>query len=213
MAEVRSKICGLTRREDALAAEEAGADYVGVILAEGFGRSVDLERAVEIGDSVDLPLVTVRVDDPLDVVARDADAVGAGVIQLHGAEEPGFFRALRRLGDWSLWKSVRVRSVSDVEAAVEAYGDVADGILLDGWHPERVGGTGKVFAWRDLARVRARIPAQLELIAAGGLLAGTVAEAIRILRPDVVDVSSGVESELGIKDHDQIRAFVQAVRG
>jgi phosphoribosylanthranilate isomerase len=211
MAEVRSKICGLTRVEDARAAEEAGADYVGVVLAQGFSRSIDLERAAAIGAAVELPLVTVRVDDPLDVVAGDADVVGAGVIQLHGREAPGFVRALRQLGEWRLWKSVRVRSVSDVKAAVEAYGNVADGILLDGWHPERVGGTGRAFSWPAVARVRECVAAELELIAAGGLRPDTVAAAVRILRPDIVDVSSGVESEVGVKDHDKIRTFVQAV--
>ncbi len=210
MPEVRAKICGLTRVEDARAAEEAGAAFVGVILARGFDRTVEPRQAVEIGRSVGIPLVTVRVDEPFDLVVEEARSVGAGVVQLHGVEPPDLVRRLKEVGDWEVWKSVRVRSVGDAVEAFEAYRGVADGVLLDGWHPGRAGGTGRTFSWTDVSRVRSGLPEGTALIAAGGLTVANVSEAVRLLRPDIVDVSSGVESEVGIKDHAKVRAFIEA---
>jgi phosphoribosylanthranilate isomerase len=87
-----------------------------------------------------------------------------------------------------------------------------DGILLDWWSAEGRGGTGTSFPWREVAARLDEMPPETMLVAAGGLRPDNVAEAASILRPQVVDVSSGVERAPGVKDHAAVRAFVAAVR-
>jgi phosphoribosylanthranilate isomerase len=212
MSDVRVKICGLMRSEDAAYADAAGADFVGVVLAEGFSRSVDLARAKRVLSAVArATVVTVRVDDAYDRIMAEADALGARVVQLHG-DESADSAARIRAGGLRVWKAVRVRTGDDISRAVSRFGDAVDGLLLDGWHPGSVGGTGTTFEWGDVAAVRAQIPPELTVIAAGGLNLLNVGEAVSVLGPDVVDVSSGVEVELGQKDEGRIRAFIGAVR-
>lgn len=208
----RIKICGLTRHADARAAVEAGADFLGVVVVASSPRAVDAARAREIRGGLDVPLVLVSADRDAERLASDARHAGADVLQLHGAETPDELRRLREAGDWTLWKAVRVRSGADLADALARYAGSADGLLLDAWHPEKLGGTGRTFDWDEVRALRARIPASTTLVAAGGLAPDNVGEAIRALRPDVVDVSSGVESSPGVKDPERIRAFVRAAR-
>jgi phosphoribosylanthranilate isomerase len=198
------KICGITRREDALAADEADADYLGVVLSAGFGRSVEPGRAGALVEGTRARKVALLVDESAEAAEAAAHALGAAVIQLHGAEEPELLDALRERGPWKLWKGVRARSLEDVAKAVERYASVADGILVEGW---KKGGPGVGGAKVKLD------PDAVDFVLAGGLDAKSVADAVRRFHPDVVDVSSGVESELGVKDHDSVRAFVRAARG
>jgi len=130
---VRVKICGLTRREDVEMAAALGADYVGVVLTSGFGRSVGADVAPGLVRDVPSIPVAVLVDEDLDGAARAAEALGAGVVQLHGRESPELAEALRALGPWQVWKAVRVREPSDVTEALDRYGAVVDGILVEGW--------------------------------------------------------------------------------
>lgn len=216
VAPLRVKICGLRRREDVLAADEAGADYVGVVLTRGFARTVEAADARALVEGVRAVPVAVLVDEPLaDAVAR-AEALGAGVLQLHGAEPVDVVRALSDMGRWTLWKSVRVRAAEDVDRAVEAYGDRVDGLLLEGWKQGVVGGGGARLAPEALggppAGIRERVPERLDVVLAGGLHPDNVADAVARFAPDVVDVSSGVEDEPGRKSHDLIRLFVRRAR-
>jgi phosphoribosylanthranilate isomerase len=212
MADVRVKICGICSAEDARAAEELGAGYLGMILSQGFGRSLLPDQAVDIALNVDKPVVAVLVDESVDEAQRIAALVGASVIQLHGDESPAFVQELRARGDWAIWKAVRVRKLEDVARAVSEYEALVDGLLLDAWHPELPGGGGVSFAWDNFSSVRDIFPSGLELIAAGGLTPDNVARAVRVLAPDVVDVSSGVELSPRLKDHDRIQAFVVNAR-
>ena len=212
MGDVWVKICGLCSVEDARAAEELGASYLGMILSQGFSRSLTPDQAVDIGLAVDTPVVAVLVDEPLDEAQRIAELVGASVIQLHGEESPAFVRELRSRGDWAIWKAVRVREPDDVIRALNEFGTSVDGLLLDAWHPERPGGGGVSFTWEDFSSVRGAFPPGVRLIAAGGLTPDNVEQAVRLLSPDVVDVSSGVELSPRRKDHDLIRAFVRKAR-
>jgi phosphoribosylanthranilate isomerase len=213
MSELGVKICGITRPEDAVAARELGADYLGMILSQGFPRSVLPDEAVDIGLVAEAPLVAVLVDESLDEAERIAGLSGASVIQLHGAEDGEYAEELRRRGMWAIWKAVRVRSPEDVTRAAEAMGASVDGLLLDGWHPDRPGGSGSSFSWEDVGVVRNHLPADLKVIVAGGLTPENVADAVHALRPDVVDVSSGVELNVRRKDPELIRAFVRNARG
>ena len=209
MSDLGIKICGITTPQDALAARELGADYLGMILSQGFPRSILPDEAVDIGLVAEAPLVAVLVDESLDEAERIARLSGASVIQLHGDEDSDYAEELCRRGGWAIWKAVRVRDPEDVTGAVEALGASVDGLLLDGWHP----GSGASFSWEGVRVVRDRIPHDLKVIAAGGLTPGNVAEAVQALRPDIVDVSSGVELHVRRKDPELIQAFVRNARG
>ncbi len=212
MSDLGIKICGITTPEDALAARELGADYLGMILSQGFARSILPDEAVDIGLVAEAPLVAVLVDESLDEAERIARLAGASVIQLHGEEDGDYAEELRRRGKWAIWKAVRVRDPEAVTRAVKALGASVDGLLLDGWHPDRPGGSGVSFSWEDVRLVRDRLPHNLKVIAAGGLTPGNVADAVQALRPDIVDVSSGVELHVRRKDPELIRAFVRNAR-
>ncbi len=213
MSELGIKICGITRPEDAVAARELGADYLGMILSQGFPRSILPDEAVDIGLVAETPLVAVLVDETLDEAERIAGVSRASVIQLQGEEDREYVEELRRRGSWAIWKAVRVRSPEDVTRAAEAMGASIDGLHLDGWHPDLPGGSGSSFSWGDVGVVRNHLPADLKVIVAGGLTPGNVADAVHALRPDVVDVSSGVELNVRRKDPELIRAFVRNARG
>lgn len=206
------KICGVRSPGDARAAVAAGAHYVGAILSPGFGRSVAPSAAAGFVEEGEAVLVGVLVDAETDEILAAARTAGARVIQLHGDEPPGVLRALRSEGDWRLWKAVRVRTEDDVQVALDRWTEVADGILFEGYREGHVGGSGVSFPWSALEPFRDRIPASLALVVAGGLTPANVGEAVRRLAPDVVDVSSGVESSPGVKDPERIRAFIDGAR-
>ncbi|HEY0015129.1 MAG TPA: phosphoribosylanthranilate isomerase [Longimicrobium sp.] len=204
------KVCGLMRHEDAAVAAEAGAGYLGVILAPGFRRSVTPDAARIILHGFPVRRVGVFVDADEDALRSAAEAAGVDVLQLHGDESPELAARMRAAG-WEVWKAVRARDADDFSAAVRRYAGSVDALLVDGYDPASHGGTGARFPWEQVAARRGEVPAEMRLIAAGGLRPENVAGAVRILRPDAVDVSSGVESAPGRKDPRAVRDFVQAV--
>lgn len=212
MTEPMVKICGLVRRADALHAAEAGADYLGVVLVAGSPRARTPEEARQLLFGIQRPVVIVVADLPVPRLVAAAETVGASVVQLHGNEPPEVVQEIRESGPWSVWKALRVREAGDVVRGLARFGAVADGLLLDGWHPERLGGTGEPFPWGAVSGVRELAPPELRLIAAGGLRPQNVREAIARLRPHIVDVSSGVESRTGVKDPALVEAFIRSVR-
>ncbi len=210
-----AKICGLTRPEDARLAASLGAAWVGVVLVPGTPRARTPGQARALGDAAreeaGTPLALVVADRSADEAARAAEEAGAGALQFHGSETPELLRELRTRGRWELWKAVRVRSGAEILPAAERWAGVADLLLLDGWHPRALGGTGAAFDWNALEALRAAWPEGLRLGVAGGLRPDTVGEAVARLRPDLVDVSSGVELRPGVKDPDALRAFLAGV--
>jgi len=134
------------------------------------------------------------------------------VLQLHGDEPPELAAELRGEG-FTVWKAVRPRDGGELAAAAARYAGTVDALLLDGYSAEARGGTGTSFPWREVAARLDALPPGMVLIAAGGLRPDNVAAAAAILRPAIVDVSSGVESSPGVKDETAMRAFVAAVRG
>lgn len=201
---VRSKICGITRIEDALAAVEAGADAIGLVFYGKSPRAVSIEQAAAILQALP-PFVTsvgLFVDMPRDELQQLLQRLPLDLLQFHGDESPADCEGHGR----HYIKALRVRPGEDVAAAMAPYAG-ARGILLDTFVEGVPGGTGASFDW-SLVPENAAKP----IILAGGLDAGNVATAIRQVRPYAVDVSGGVEASKGIKDAGKIRAFVRAVR-
>jgi indole-3-glycerol phosphate synthase / phosphoribosylanthranilate isomerase len=205
---VAVKVCGITSVEDGLMAAEAGADAVGLVFWPQSPRAVDLARARAIAAALP-PLVLrvgVFVDASAEEIARAVEAAGLDVVQLHGDEPPEAMSGLPRRA----LKAVRVGAGFQAADALRYEGRAA-GILLDtrvadGGLP---GGTGRTFDWKAVREVRERAA---WLVLAGGLDADNVGRAIAEVRPDAVDVSSGVEAAPGRKDAAKVRAFIEAVR-
>lgn len=208
---VEVKICGICRPEDAQLAGEAGADWLGVILAPGRSRSQTIAQAGVIFGAVSLRRTGVFVDAPVAVMAAAVRELELDAVQLHGAEPVDVVRRIRDEAGCEVWKALRVREPADVARGTEVYGGEADALLLDGWSPHGHGGVGTRFDWHAVAA--AGVPADLRLILAGGLTPDNVVAAASLLRPAMVDVSSGVESSPGRKSAEKVHAFVAAARG
>ena len=202
---VTVKICGITSEADAIAAAEAGADAIGLMFYEGSPRHVILEQAKAI--SAALPQHVMRVG--VFVNAEEAFVHQAltecmlNILQFHGDETP---EECSRYPVMTL-KAFRVQG-EETLAQLEAYPSA--GYLLDAYVKDALGGTGATFNW-DLA-VRAQEFGK-PIFLAGGLTPENVVEAVRKVQPFGVDVSSGVESEPGRKDAEQMRTFVAAAKG
>ena len=205
MSAVRSKICGITRIEDALAAVEAGADAIGFVFYPKSPRAVTVQQARAIIAALPPFISTVGlfVNASRCELNETLDAVPLDLLQFHGDETPGQCEGYHR----PFIKALRVQAGDDIAASCRLYSN-ASGILLDTFVSGVPGGTGETFDW-------ALIPDGLEkpIILAGGLTSANVAQAIAQVRPYAVDVSGGVEKSKGIKDHDKIRAFMSAVHG
>ncbi len=208
---VEAKICGLGWPEDARVAEEAGADYLGVVFAPS-PRLRSEREARQIWQGTKAKRAGVFVDAEEEQVLEIARNLDLAVVQLHGSESQETCQRLAEAGNWAVWKALRIVSDTDLEAALELYGQTVGGILLEGWSAHGHGGVGAKFDWSLAERLRDAWPPDVRLVLAGGLNPENVAEAIERMRPDVVDVSSGVETSPGMKDADAVWAFVEAVR-
>jgi phosphoribosylanthranilate isomerase len=205
MSAVRSKICGITCIEDALAAVEAGADAIGFVFYPKSPRAVTAQQAKAIIAALPPFISTVGlfVNASACELNETLDAVPLDLLQFHGDETPEQCEGYHR----PFIKALRVKAGDDIAAACKQYSK-ASGILLDTYVEGVPGGTGETFDW-------ALIPKGLSkpIILAGGLTSANVSQAIAQVQPYAVDVSGGVEKSKGIKDHDKIRAFMSAVHG
>ncbi len=209
---VEVKFCGLTRAEDAAFAAELGASYAGVIFAGG-PRERTPEQAAEIWSAVPRAVRRVGVfgRDVLDRLPAVASVTAIDVVQLHGDPSLEELLAVRARFSGEVWAVVRVEGASLPVRMPELLG-AADAVVLDAKVSGQLGGTGVSFDWIGVAQALAPLRGSGKLVVAGGLRASNVAEAVAVLRPKVVDVSSGVESAPGIKDRTQMRAFFEAAR-
>ncbi len=201
----RIKICGLKTSEAAAAAVMAGVDAVGFIFAPRSPRAVEVETAREIIASLPafVDSVGVFVNEEHSVVREIVEYCGLTMVQLHGGESVEYCRGIPA----RIIKTFAVHNGSDGEQFTPWAG-VARAFLLDTYHEDMAGGSGKVFDW-DLIE-NFNIPGPV--ILAGGLNPENVVAAIKQVRPFAVDVNSGVESEAGVKDLDLIRSLGGAVR-
>jgi phosphoribosylanthranilate isomerase len=204
MSAVRSKICGITRIEDALAAVEAGADAIGFVFYAKSPRAVSVQQARAIIQALPPFVTTVGlfVNASRCELGEILDAVPLDLLQFHGDEVAE---------DCERWhrpyiKALRVKAGDDIAAAVDAYPS-ASGVLLDTYVEGVPGGTGEAFDWSLIPQALSK-----PLILAGGLTPENVADAVARVKPYAVDVSGGVEASKGIKDHAKIRAFIKAVK-
>jgi phosphoribosylanthranilate isomerase len=195
---VRVKICGICDAAGAAAAIEAGADLIGFHFCSSDRRITPEEaRAIVEGLTVKPQVVGVFIDQPADEVRQIAEFVGLDLLQLHGSEQPGF-EAGR-----PVMKVLKVR-----DGRVPGADDWPDPIMLDSWSADQRGGTGRTWDW-ELARP---LLESRRVFIAGGLEPGNVGKVVSDFKPFGVDVSSGVESAVRVKDPDKVRAFVHAVR-
>ncbi|MCC6428424.1 MAG: phosphoribosylanthranilate isomerase [Phycisphaerales bacterium] len=205
MPRTRIKICGIKEPEHALLAAESGADAIGFMFYRESPRYIDPEEARAVMDVLP-PLVStvgVFVNPSIEKFCDCEEICPTNYVQLHGQEDETM---VRQCGPW-LIRAIRydAGTIRDELARWDAIDEV-DAILVDG----SLGGQGTTLDWPALAEAIQGLATPVFL--AGGLTPDNVAEAIRIVRPYGVDVSSGVEIERGVKDPALIRAFCQAVR-
>ena len=207
---VRTKICGLTRPEDARLAVAAGADLLGVVFAGG-PRVVDVPTAGAIRVAAGhVPVLGVFGEQPTEEILRIVRSAGLDGAQLHGAYPRDVAVRLRAEG-LLVWRVARLATTVESGALLELT-DAADAVLVEPRVVQALGGTG-VALDLDLACRARDVLADTTMALAGGLTPESVAAAVALVRPDIVDVSSGVERLPGIKDPDKIARFVEAVVG
>jgi phosphoribosylanthranilate isomerase len=207
------KFCGMTRPQDAALGAEIGASYIGVIFAES-PRRVDPQAAKAIFEAAGKSVKRVGVfgtNDP-DEIARAAEASDLDVLQLHSDPDTADVAAIRRRFGGEVWAAIRIAGTHILPES-EMLFEVADAVVLDARSEKRLGGTGQALPWSELAVDLARDRGKSAVVLAGGLKPENVSSAIRTLAPDVVDVSSGIESAPGIKDPWLMREFYAAVSG
>jgi len=201
---IRVKICGITRLQDATNAAVAGADAIGLVFYPPSPRAVTeiLARDICLALPPFVTTVALFVDPAVQLVESVLTSVPVDMLQFHGNEAPAFCAQFGR----PFLKALKMSADVNLLAEAERYYQ-ASGILVDSYDANIAGGTGELFDWSRLP-----VDPPWPLILAGGLAPGNVAQAIEQVRPWAVDVSSGVESEKGIKDDAKVTAFINEVQ-
>ena len=206
---IRVKICGITNTEDAMAAIDAGADALGWNFFSGSKRFIPPQHAIAIIRALRQRVahVAVMVNPTLDDAIALADSGTFAALQLHGSETAAFCDQLSARGI-RFAKAIAV-GTDDLIGSISELS--TDTVVLDSAAHGRFGGTGRPFPWQAARELRQRNPS-LRVILAGGLKLENIGEAIRVVRPFGVDVTTGVEAAPGRKDHARLRAFIGAVQ-
>jgi phosphoribosylanthranilate isomerase len=205
------KICGITRDKDLVAALDAGADALGFIVGvPSSPRNLPLERAAELVRLVPVftKAVLVMVPGCISEIAEAWEAVRPDALQVHGHGLPSVEEIREVAKGATLIRGIRLErgeALNNIEASA------FDAILLDTFVPGKHGGTGMIHDWEASRRI-CRDMQPRRLILAGGLRPSNVQEAIRVVRPYAVDVSTGVESSPGVKSAEKMRDFIEKVR-
>lgn len=209
---VKIKICGVRTKEIAEAAIDAGADYLGLVFFEASPRNLSFQEGAALVKAVDgrIPTVAVLVDPDDELIDNIVTKVDPDYLQLHGSESPERVAAIKVRSELPVIKAVPVARAEDVEEA-GGYIEIADMILFDAKAPKGSkipGGRGEAFDWELLSEPSVPRPFGVS----GGLDAGNVLEAMSVTQPDLVDVSSGVETAPGEKDEELVRSFVNVAK-
>jgi phosphoribosylanthranilate isomerase len=204
---VKIKICGITNVDDAKVAVAAGADALGFVLYRKSPRFVEtaVVKRIVAGLPPFVMPVGVFVNEELSLVRALMDDCGLALAQLHGDETASYCQDLGR----PVLKAIRLKDRGTFLTLAEFKGRASvRGLLIDAFSNQAYGGTGQTVDW-TLAQEAAR---STPVVLAGGLTPANVAEGIIRVRPYGVDVSSGVELSPGKKDHDKVKAFIEAAR-
>jgi phosphoribosylanthranilate isomerase len=203
ISDIKIKICGITNMKDARAASDSGADALGFIFYKDSKRYVAPETAKDIISGLPpfIAKVGVFVNSDLDEILAIKDKTGINVAQLHGDETPEFCMSV----PFKVIKVIRIHDKSDIDQLAQ-YSD--QDILFDTYSNIEYGGTGESFNWEILKD----LSLSKHIILSGGLNPDNVLDAVKVVRPYAVDVSSGVESEPGKKDHKKIKKFIEAIK-
>lgn len=202
---VEIKVCGIRRKEDIDYVNVLKPDYMGFIFAES-KRQITKETAKHLKDRLDKNIKTVGifVNEDIDNLIKITDFVDLDIVQLHGDEDFNYIESLRKRIDKDIWKAIRVKnkdSLSEIQKL-----DV-DGILLDTYSKEAYGGLGETFDWN----IAKNLKLDKKIILAGGISVENLEQGIIKLNPDIIDVSSGVETD-GFKDFDKMKNFINKGR-
>ena len=197
------KFCGMMRIDDVLAANELNADYIGFVFAPGRKRTVSHESAKQLKEKLNPGIfaVGVFVDQPVDEVASLLRENIIDIAQLHGNEDEEYISELRSVSGRPVIKALQYTKFSDEESFLAAIrSSSADYVLIDSGT-----GSGETFPWDTVRRI------ERPYFLAGGLHPGNVSDAVRMLHPYAVDVSSGIETD-GLKDKEKMTAFAASLR-
>ena len=205
------KICGLSTPESVEASAKAGAEFAGFIFHEPSPRYVDADKAATLTNNLpfEIKKVAVFVNPTNELVETVMSKGTFDMIQLHGNETPKHVRELRNKYMRPVIKSISIAAEADL-VLKDGYEDAADWLLFDARtdDPSMPGGKGQTFDWNILYELQHKKPWFLS----GGLNVENIGDALSFIEPDALDVSSGVESEPGVKDLTKIKAFVNLAK-
>jgi len=200
---MRIKICGITKPEQAQEIAQLGTTALGFICVERSPRYVTPSQIKEIIQQLSISVDTIGVfaNSKIEEIAQIVTTTGLSGIQLHGSESREFCQELRKVlpRNTEIIKAFRIKTPESL-AETELYTDYVDTLLLDAYDPQMLGGTGKTINWRDLQQFSPTLPWML----AGGLNPDNILDALAQLKPDGIDLSSGVEKSPGDKDLDLV---------
>ncbi|MCX5698836.1 MAG: phosphoribosylanthranilate isomerase [Candidatus Omnitrophica bacterium] len=202
---IKVKVCGITNLEDALASFFAGAQALGFVFYKKSPRYIRPDKAVNISGILPKKIkrVGVFVDEKVSTVKKIAQLCGLDMLQFHGQESPEYCKKFK---GYKVIKAFRISKQEDLEG-ISKYKTFA--YLFDSFSNTQAGGTGNKFNWKILAQAAKMKPV---VFVSGGLTAGNVRKAVKLLKPDWVDVSSSLELRPGKKDHRKIQKFIQTVK-
>ncbi|MEM9153277.1 MAG: phosphoribosylanthranilate isomerase [Cyanobacteria bacterium P01_F01_bin.3] len=205
---MRIKICGLTQADQAVAISAMGASVLGFICVKQSPRYVSPETISQIVQTLSaIDRIGVFANATLEVITKTVTIGQLSGVQLHGQETPSDCQRIRTaLPNLEIIKALRVRSIEDLKS-LQTYAPHVDTFLLDAYHPEQLGGTGKTLDWKSLQAFHPQRPWFL----AGGLTPNNIGHALSLLSPDGIDLSSGVENAPGDKDLTKVARLFEAL--
>ena len=207
---MRIKICGICQPDQGQAIAALGIKTLGFICVTSSPRYVTVNQVRQILEKLPPVIQTIGVfaNASLETIEQVVLETGFTGIQLHGNESPEFCRAVKQaLPNREIIKALRIQSVESLQKAI-AYYSVIDTLLLDAYHPQQLGGTGKTLPWNDLKNFQPPCPWLL----AGGLNPDNVLTALESLHPDGIDLSSGVERSPGDKDLEKVSQLLKTLK-
>lgn len=207
---MRVKICGITKPEQGQAIAQLGATALGFICVQASPRYVTPGQIRAVIEQLLVPVdcVGVFAEATVEEISRVVAETGLNAVQLHGSESPEFCQRLRQtLPEVKILKALRVKTLECLDRTA-IYTRCVDALLLDAYHPNLLGGTGKTLDWETLQQFCPSCPWLL----AGGLTPDNVVDALSMLQPSGIDLSSGVERSPGDKDLDKVARLFENVR-